>query len=568
MVRVFAGIGFIALLSGAIFGQASGVQAAEPLPTFDIADVHESPHTTTPNMRGGVLRSGRYEILTANMVDLIRTAYSVDADKVLGGPNWLEWDRFDVIAKAPPSTPPQTVKLMLQALLVDRFRLVLHRDLHPLPAYGLTVGKGGSKLKEADAAGETGCKYTTSPTPAEAQAKQAAAQSGGTPSIVLPTYLYECHNMTMGAFAEGMRNMLAAQNYLTAGPAVDQTGLKGAWDFNFKYTPKIPPALAAQISISGEPIPLFDALDKQLGLKLDPVTYPTPVLIVDSVNQKPSANPPGVTTALPPSVPTEFEVADIRPSEPNAAPAPSSVQNGRISLRNIALKDLVSLALNVNSDDMLVGAPKSMDSAHFDLIAKLPATADTPTQGIDIDALRPALKVLLEERFKLKTHMEDRPVDAYTLTAPKPKLKKADPLLRTSCKEGPGTDGRDPRDANPTNSRLLTCQNMTMAQLAEQLQLRAGGYVRVPILDATGLEGAYDFTLNFATAGVFQNGGGVGRGGDRGAAAGDTPGASDPNGAISLPDAVSKQLGLKLELKKRPIPVIVIDHIDEKPTDN
>src|ERR1700733_3660603 len=119
MVRAFAGICFIALLSqfpGAAFGQA-----AETTPKFDLADVHASPHTTNQNpfMSGGVLRNGRYDLRRASMVELISTAYGVDTDKVLGGPNWLELDRFDIIARAPNSTPPETVKLMLQALLAD-----------------------------------------------------------------------------------------------------------------------------------------------------------------------------------------------------------------------------------------------------------------------------------------------------------------------------------------------------------------------------------------------------------------------------------------------------------------
>src|SRR6266404_4360785 len=102
MLRVFAGISLAAFLSVGVFSQS-----AETPPAFDIADVHSSAHSTNPNMTGGVLRAGRYELRKATMVDLIRTAYSVDADSVVGGPNWLESDRFDVIAKAPPSTVPE-----------------------------------------------------------------------------------------------------------------------------------------------------------------------------------------------------------------------------------------------------------------------------------------------------------------------------------------------------------------------------------------------------------------------------------------------------------------------------
>jgi len=95
-------------------------------------------------------------------------------------------------------------------------------------------------------------------------------------------------------------------------------------------------------------------------------------------------------------------------------------------------------------------------------------------------------------------------------------------------------------------------------------------------VDDTGLEGGYDFTLSFSAAGLLQSGG-PGRGGEQAgpaapaapnAPAGGVAGASDPNGALSLFDAMNKQLGLKLEMQKRPMPVLVIDHVEEKPTDN
>ena len=108
-----------------------------------------------------------------------------------------------------------------------------------------------------------------------------------------------------------------------------------------------------------------------------------------------------------------------------------------------------------------------------------------------------------------------------------------------------------------------------MAQFAERLMYSANGYVRVPALDATGLEGGWNFSVNFSPIGAFQGGRG---GGDGAGATGPPPSgaltASDPNGAISLPEALSKQLGLKLDMQKRPMPVLVIDHVEEKPVEN
>jgi uncharacterized protein (TIGR03435 family) len=174
------------------------------------------------------------------------------------------------------------------------------------------------------------------------------------------------------------------------------------------------------------------------------------------------------------------------------------------------------------------------------------------------------LRALLIERFKLKTHTEERPVSAYSLLASRPKLTKADPASRTRCQAGPPPNTG--RNSNPALSRVVTCQNTTMARFAEQLQFLAGGYVQTAVEDATGLEGGWDFAVSFSPAGLVQGAPG-GRGGDAAQPGGGVLSASDPTGAMTLMEALDKQLGLKLEMRKRPMPVLVIDHVEEKPTD-
>jgi len=184
------------------------------------------------------------------------------------------------------------------------------------------------------------------------------------------------------------------------------------------------------------------------------------------------------------------------------------------------------------------------------------------------------LQALLADRFNIATHYEDRPVDAYTLVAAKPKLKKADPSNRTGCKTGPAPVTRDPGDFTPPPF-VATCQNITMAEFADRLQSIGLVYFHYPVLDATGIEGAWDFSLTYSLVPPGLAGGGGGRGGGQ-TKGGPAPTAvrgadgiaSDPIGGISLLDAVEKQLGLKLELHKRPLPVLVIDHIEEMPTEN
>src|ERR1700733_14893735 len=143
-----------ACLSGAVFGQD-----AEPAAKFVVADVHPSANTTNPDsydMSGGLMKGGIYYLKSATMLDLIRTAYGVDAQKVIGGPNWLEVNRFDVHAKVPAGTTAATVKPMLQALLAERFALVVANEKKPVPAWSLTTSKH-PQMKQSDGSGRGGC---------------------------------------------------------------------------------------------------------------------------------------------------------------------------------------------------------------------------------------------------------------------------------------------------------------------------------------------------------------------------------------------------------------------------
>jgi len=355
-----------------------------------------------------------------------------------------------------------------------------------------------------------------------------------------------CHGVTMAAFADVLWDWNGGSYLLD--PVVDQTGLAETWDFEIKWTPRNRLAQAGPDGIT-----LFDAIDKQLGLKLEAQKAPMQVLVVDSVSQKPTPNAPDVTSRIPPPPPTEFEVAIVKPSAPDATGQRGNIQNGRLDIQNFPLKQLIALAWDLpNNDDMLIGLPKSADSARFDVTAKVATAGPVRAQDVDFDTLRLMLRGLLIERSKLKAHMEDRPVSAYTMTAAKQvRLQKADPENRTNCKAGAGT--------NPMLNRLITCQNMNMTQFGVILQQMANGYVRAPIRDATGLDGYYDFSVNFSGINLLP-----GARFDPNASAG----VSDPNGSLSLPEALQKQLGLKLEMEKRPLPVLVIDHIEEKPTEN
>src|ERR1700686_3113435 len=130
----------------AILSISSHAQTPGAPKSFVIADVHTSPFTSNPFMHGNSIQGDRYFLTQATMIDLIATAYGVDAANVQGGPTWLKRDGYDIRSKVPPKTTTDDVKLMLRALLTDRFRLVVKTGTAPMPTYILSAGPGKPKM--------------------------------------------------------------------------------------------------------------------------------------------------------------------------------------------------------------------------------------------------------------------------------------------------------------------------------------------------------------------------------------------------------------------------------------
>ena len=548
---------WFAILLLSVWAIGLAAQSSPPIPastskSFEIADVHVAPHVLRPFMDGGNLIGDRYTMHQATMVDLITTAYNLDSTNVQGGPSWLDWDRYEIVAKAPPTTSKADLRLMLQALLKERFNLVTHSGSAPMPAYVLKAQSGKVKLKESEGSGEPTCEPQMTPDQGQGAIRQ----------IVVA-----CHHESMEKFAEDIHDM--AGGYLTK-PVVDSTELKGTYDFTLKWTPR---GLLGAAGAEG--ISVFDAVDKQLGLKLTLETAPRPVLIVDSVNENPSGNLPDTASRLPALPPAQFEVATIKPSKPDTQPM-GRINNGVVDVHGLTVKQIISFAWDLNPIDSeaILNAPKWLDEDKFDIVAKISTddTGDAAPKAPQFDnaQLQQMLRALIEDRFKMKDHWEDKPVTAYTIKVVSPKLTKANPSTRTHCEEGPGPNGKDVRLGNTMINRLVFCQNVTLEQLGVLLPSLAFGYIYHPVEDGTGLQGSYDVTLAFSSVdrtlvppprstsaqpnNTQQN--------NTGAL------VADPSGAVSLFDAFKNELGLKLDKEKRPMPVFVIDHIEEQPTAN
>jgi uncharacterized protein (TIGR03435 family) len=210
--------------------------------------------------------SGLFHPTGPSLSDLIKLAYDVHARQIVGGPSWLDREKYDLSAKPDrPGKPtlPQ-LKMMLRKLLADRFQLSLHHEQRELSVYAITVVKSGAKLTPND------------------------NDPNGNPSYSAGPRVVSLTNGTIADLANGLQR---SGNILDR-PVVDQTGLGSArYDLIVKWTP------LTQAQAGGErraddadpPPDLFTAFQQQLGLKLISARAPVDVLVIDHV-EKPSEN--------------------------------------------------------------------------------------------------------------------------------------------------------------------------------------------------------------------------------------------------------------------------------------
>ena len=186
--------------------QARSQTTANP-PSFEVADIKPSDPSNVMPGKGRMLPGGRIELPGMTLKNFIMFAYGVQQDMILGGPKWAGQDRFDVVAKAPPNASPETMRPMFQSLLAERFRLAIHREDQVRAAYVLTLGKRAAQYREGDG-GRQECNWSN-------------LESG--------LRRRECHNLTMAGLARQLPGWGGIGIDL---PVVDQTGLKGAYDFH------------------------------------------------------------------------------------------------------------------------------------------------------------------------------------------------------------------------------------------------------------------------------------------------------------------------------------------------
>jgi uncharacterized protein (TIGR03435 family) len=250
VTKLFA-VGLILFDLGVAFGSQAQSQATGP--AFEVASIR--PHPGLPlsvrvSVSGSLVTVREYPLL-----GLIMDAYQLRSYQILGGPAWLESDRFDIVARAPGEGPPTDAQLrmMMQKLLAERFQLKFHRETKQMPVYALTVGKGGPKLKKSAPDAEPLFQF-----------------SGGLVTAITVT------KQSMEEFAKHLGSSGVDR------PVVDKTGLTSEYSFTLNWSADQTQSTGALDAPS-----IFTAIQEQLGLKLEPAKGPVDLLTIDSA-RKPS----------------------------------------------------------------------------------------------------------------------------------------------------------------------------------------------------------------------------------------------------------------------------------------
>ncbi|HEY1335881.1 MAG TPA: TIGR03435 family protein [Bryobacteraceae bacterium] len=302
----------------------------------------------------------------------------------------------------------------------------------------------------------------------------------------------------------------------------------------------------------------------------------------------------GVAVAQTPAK-LSFEVASIKPAEPPVAGrmmVRMGGDPGRVTYTNVSLRDIIRNAYRLK--DYQISAPDWVNNTRFDVSAKLP-------EGAKQDQVPEMLQSMLEERFKLTVHREKKDLPAYALVVAKSGLKMKesveDPPPATgdgppaggnvALPDGPPKLGKDGMPVLPAGAPRgpmmmmngaghMTAKMMTIQSMADMLSRQ----LDQPVLDETGLKGKYDFALDYTPEpgqgrGMF---GGMmpppqmhdmpaGAGG-AGPAPGGPEAQHNQQQAPPLQVAIQQQLGLKLDARKLPLELLVVDHMEKTPTEN
>jgi uncharacterized protein (TIGR03435 family) len=258
-------------------------------PTFEVASVRPNK-TGDGRVMLGLQPGGRFNATNVPLRLLLRQAFNVQESQIIGGPDWMGSDRFDIVAKAPEGEfTADVMRPMLRSLLAERFKLVVHNETREMPIYALVKARADGKLGPNLAPAAVDC----------AAVMRGRRGGGPPPAPPQPGQKLECGFMIgpgrLNAGGMPLLNLAQTLSSQVGRIVLDRTELTGNYDFELTYSfeglgsvfPGGGPPL-----VNGAPAPvdpnmpnLFTALQEQLGLKLDSQRGAVDVIVIDSVEQ-------------------------------------------------------------------------------------------------------------------------------------------------------------------------------------------------------------------------------------------------------------------------------------------
>ena len=291
MKRRTLAFGLLVLASGAAVGQIV------PPPAFEASSVKPAaPDQKGPSTRGGpgTADPGQATFSDVTLASVLMTAYDVKPYQIQG-PGWLETEKYDIVAKVPAETSKDQYHRMLQNLLTERFRMVLHHESKQFQGFELTVGKNGSKVKPTRLGDSVETKMQPGPYKIDDDNFPQFDQPGFLVAARLNRGASKMSNHVT-AVAQPLSSLLLLLSGQLQSPVVDRTGLTGLYDFRMEFVPEgaaaqPPPPDGTPDTIAVNFVPgLITAVQDQLGLKLESKKIPLDVLVIDRAEKVPTEN--------------------------------------------------------------------------------------------------------------------------------------------------------------------------------------------------------------------------------------------------------------------------------------
>ena len=270
------GLCAVVIVTGALAAAERSQQPPSARRAFEVATIRRTPSDTS-GFSYGQRPGGLWMMTNRTIVTIIREAYPTQVQDVFGAPAWVTADAYDVSAKAEGNPTREEMRLMLQALLADRFKLAMHYEMRERPIYALVIARSDGRVAPGLVQSQIDCAAVN------AARREGRSPAGPVPANGAPPCGWSGNGATINFGGLPLSRLSESLGQPDGRPIVDKTGLQGNYEFTLRY------ALQPNPDPANDAPTIFTALEEQLGLKLVPDRAPLQVVVVDHI-ERPTEN--------------------------------------------------------------------------------------------------------------------------------------------------------------------------------------------------------------------------------------------------------------------------------------